>query len=169
MVQAQTITPGATATSSVSSTDLQIQYQQLLIQLINLLIQQVKDLQAQLAAMQTQQNEIKAVVVPPAAAAPVPQPSAALPADEYPVISFLVDGSSAENTDVSAGPHKIEWLAVQKNKHEMTCSSPEIGKIGTQGVMQRELAMGANTWNFTCRDNITLVETTKTLTLRVVQ
>lgn len=157
----------ATTTPAV---DLQAQYQSLLLQLINLLLEQVKQLQAQLVRLQADQSAIKAAVVPPAAAvAPVPQANPVLPAEEYPVISFSVDGAAAENADLKPGEHKIEWLATQKNKNGMSCSSPEIGKVGTQGVTVRTLSAGTYSFTFSCVDLVTLVESSKILTLRVLQ
>lgn len=159
----------STATSTMTA---QEQYQSLLLQLINLLIQQVQMLQDQIAKMQAAPISAPAPQNAPVSQAPMVSggsvsQAAPLPADEYPVILFSVDGQPAENTDVSAAEHRIEWLAVQKDKHDLSCSSSEIGKMGTQGSAMRTW-IGTFTITMTCTDNITLVETTKILTLRVL-
>lgn len=155
LARAQTIPISSTSSTS----EIQLAIQNSLITLLNLLLQRLAELQAQLAELQKPQQ----------VATGAPAAAISLPADEYPVIKFFVDNGEVENTDVSNGEHKIQWLATQKNKHEMTCSSPEIGKVGTGGVTIRNLSVGTHVFNFTCRDNVTFVETAKTLTIRILQ
>ncbi|MEK7140736.1 MAG: hypothetical protein AAB815_03045, partial [Patescibacteria group bacterium] len=112
LARAQTIPISSTSSTS----EIQLAIQNSLITLLNLLLQRLAELQAQLAELQKPQQ----------VATGAPAAAISLPADEYPVIKFFVDNGEVENTDVSNGEHKIQWLATQKNKHEMTCSSPEI-------------------------------------------
>src|SRR3990167_3938400 len=163
--QSATTTLDTVIISASSTSEIQLAIQKSMLALLNLLLQRLAELQAQLAALQTQQNEIKSAVVPASIAAGAPAAAISLPVDEYPVIKFFVDSNEVENTDVSGDEHKIQWLATQKNKNEMTCYSPEIGKVGTQGVTIRKFAVGTYVFNFTCRDNVTFVESSKTLTL----
>lgn len=177
--QTATTTPAMAITSGncieLYPADLPGQYQCFLVKLIDLLMQRVAELQAQLAVMQTQQNEIKNAVIPPpiqgggSVSVPAnPGVGVALPEDEYPVIKFFVDKAQTENTDVATGTHAIEWLATQKNGHDLACSSPEMGKMGSQGITVRELA-STTAITMTCTDQTTLQQTVKTLTLRILQ
>lgn len=124
----------------------------LLLQVIQLLTLQVQALQAQLAALEAKTDVVIVQTTPaPVVSAPVPPPAPA-PTVVDPASQPQV---SATTTVLADGQVKIEWLATQRDNDPMSCSSPEIGKIGTQGVTIRPFNVGNYSFSFECVDQIT--------------